>query len=95
MRYTTPGTKQVGIELDIALTDQAKAFAKSRGETFRKVVEDALRRHMAYPPPVEPPPPPAPPPPVPPPHPFPDAAGAGQTAPPVEKPATGRKPGKK
>ncbi len=66
MRNATQGTKQLGLEVDAELVDRIKAFAKGRGETLRKVVETALRRHMAYPPPVQPPP-------VPPPHPFPDS----------------------
>jgi hypothetical protein len=87
-----PGLKGVYVELPPALVDEVKAFGSGRGQKFRDVVEAALRRHLAYPPPIEPPPPPAPPPPIPPPHPFPDA---GKTAPPVEAPAARRKPGKK
>jgi hypothetical protein len=90
-----PGLKGVYVELPPALVDDVKAFGSGRGQKFRDVVEAALRRHLAYPPPVEAPLPPPPPPPVPPPHPFPDAAGAGQTAPPVEATAKGRKAGKK
>ena len=90
-RNATHGTRQLGLEVDADLVGQVKEFAKARGETLRKVVETALRRHMTYPPPVEAPLPPPPPPPVPPPHPFPDAGAA----PPVEAPARGRKSGKK
>jgi len=52
------------------------------GVLVMKGVEQALRRHLASPPPV------------PPPHPFPDA-GAGQPGPPVGRPAKSRKSGKK
>jgi hypothetical protein len=66
----TKGAKQVGAEIDEVLLQNAKDFAKGRGETFREVLEAALRRHMANPPPVKTPPPPPvypPLPPVPPP----------------------------
>jgi hypothetical protein len=62
------GTGQVNAELPVELLDELKRFAKSRGEKVREVIEQALRRHMAYPPPpvVPPPVPPiAPLPPVP------------------------------
>lgn len=35
-------------DLDSAVTD----FATGRGLTYRAVVVDALRRHLAYPPPI-------------------------------------------
>lgn len=63
----TKGTKQVLLELPESLVEQAKEFASSRGETFKQMVIEAIRRHMAYPSP--PPPPPAP---EPTPAPFPD-----------------------
>ncbi len=47
-----PGTKQTNIELPIELLEQAKKFAKERGEVFVNVVCAALRRHMANPPPL-------------------------------------------
>jgi hypothetical protein len=71
----------VYVELTPEVIEQAKQFAKDRGEKFRDVVETALRRHMAFPSPVPapvPPSPPPPPPPVPPPHPFPDVPPIGE-----------------
>jgi hypothetical protein len=48
------------IELAVSVVEEAEAFAKSRGESFKAVVEMAIRRHLANPPPLpEPPPPPA------------------------------------
>jgi hypothetical protein len=55
------------VELAPAFAEEVMRFAASRGETFRAVVTEALRRHMAYPPPA---PEPAP---LPPPAPLPDA----------------------
>jgi hypothetical protein len=55
-RKTTKGTGLLGVEIDLALLDQFKDFARSRHETQREVVELALRRHMANPPTLEPPP---------------------------------------
>lgn len=54
----TKGTKQFGAEITAELVDEVKAFATKRGETVRRVIEAALRRHMDNPPPVVPPPPP-------------------------------------
>jgi hypothetical protein len=62
----TKGTTQVGTSLDSALVESAREFAKSRGETFREVLEAALQRHMANPPPIKTPPPPPVYPPLPP-----------------------------
>src|SRR5580704_2620861 len=45
------------VELPSDLATEVEAFAKGRKESFKAVVEMALRRHMANPPP--PPPPPA------------------------------------
>ena len=39
------------IELSAQLVAETESFAKSRGESFKAVVEMALRRHMANPPP--------------------------------------------
>src|SRR5580692_8402298 len=52
------GTGQVNAELPVELLDELKRFAKIRGEKVGEVIEQALRRHMAYPPPppVVPPP---------------------------------------
>jgi hypothetical protein len=85
--------KGVYVELTPDVIEQAKQFAKDRGEKFRDVVEQALRRHMAYPPPVEQPPTPAPPP-VPPPHPFPDTLGAEAEVEPGQAAQTGGKKGR-
>lgn len=57
------GTKMVAMELPVELTEEAKAFAKGRGEAFKDVVALALRRHLDNPPP---PPEPAKVPPLPP-----------------------------
>lgn len=78
-RQPVKGTKQVLVELPEQLVADAKAFAAKRTQTFKDVVIEALRRHMAYPPPA--PEPPVEPPPVP----LPDAKPA--------KPA-GKKPKK-
>lgn len=61
-RYTK-GTVQIASEVEISLAEAVRAFARTRGETLREVVEMALRRHLANPPAkVEPPPlPPLPP----------------------------------
>ncbi|WP_439631452.1 hypothetical protein [Gemmata sp.] len=56
-----PGVKGVYVELPESLLTDARAFAADRGEKFNRVVAEALRRHMAYPPPKpEPQPEPAP-----------------------------------
>ena len=62
----TKGTTQVGTSLDSALVAELKAFAMDRGETLREVLEAAIRRHMANPPPIKVPPPPPVYPPLPP-----------------------------
>lgn len=46
------GTEQLGVGIDKELAAAFRAFVKRRGETIREVVEMALRRHMANPPPV-------------------------------------------
>lgn len=50
------GTKQLSTAIAAEVRDQLDRFARERGETLRTVVETALRRHFA-----QPPPPPAPP----------------------------------
>ena len=45
------------IELNKALVAEAEAFAAERGQSFRFLVEKALRRHLDSPPPVTPDPP--------------------------------------
>jgi len=40
------------LELPVEVIDDAKGFARSRGETLSKVMVAALRRHMASPPPI-------------------------------------------
>lgn len=52
------GTEQLGAGIDVKLAAELRAFAKSRGESLRSVIEAALRRHMDNPPPLVPPPPP-------------------------------------
>jgi hypothetical protein len=60
-RKTTKGTKLFGVEIDVDLLEQFSAFCEERGETKRKHVEWALKRHMRTPPPPPPEPPPLPP----------------------------------
>jgi hypothetical protein len=72
------------IEFPSELASETEAFAKDRGETFREVVIQALRRHMANPPP---PPVPLPPPPLVPLPPVPVAIVANA------KPVEGRQAG--
>jgi hypothetical protein len=55
-RKNTAGTKQLGAELDSALVDEFKAFCAGRGDTVRKHLELALRRHLQNPPPADVPP---------------------------------------
>ena len=69
----TKGTKQLNAEMSEALFDEFKRFCSDRGETVRRHLELALRRHMDNPPP---PPAPVKLPPLPP-----------VTAPAAEKPA--------
>lgn len=52
-RKSTKGTKQIGAEVSEALIDEFKVFCLSRGETLRKHLEMAMRRHLDNPPPVE------------------------------------------
>jgi hypothetical protein len=47
----TKGKAQVGVELPAELVAAARAYALKRGERFSAVMERALRREMAYPPP--------------------------------------------
>lgn len=53
----TRGSKDVKpkyIEFPAELYDQIQAFADERGQSFKAVVVDAARRHLAHPPkPVE------------------------------------------
>lgn len=60
-RRTTPGTGQLSLEIDAELLAELRAFVAARGETYRRVVERALRRHFDNPPPVVVPDPPLPP----------------------------------
>lgn len=56
-RKSTKGTTQLGAEVSAELAAHMREFARSRGETLREVIEMALRRHMANPPPrIDPPP---------------------------------------
>jgi transposase InsO family protein len=57
----TKGTKQLGVELNAALLDEFKGFCEQRGETVRKHLEMAIRRHIDNPPPMPAAPPPLPP----------------------------------
>ncbi len=61
----TKGAKLVSYELPTELVEHLRAFAEGRGERAKDVVVQALRRHMANPPPppqvpADPPLPPAP-----------------------------------
>lgn len=80
-RKNTKNTIQLGMELSQELVHAVRSFARSREETLREVVELALRRHLANPPPKPEPPPIIPLPPFPP-------VAAVEPA----KPASGRKP---
>lgn len=66
-RRTTPGTGQLSAEVELELLAELRAFAAARGETVRRVIERAVRRHLDNPPPVviADPPLPADPPPAP------------------------------
>jgi hypothetical protein len=75
------GTAPLAVGIDVALMAELRAFVEKRGEKVRAVVEAALRRHMANPPP---PPKPAELPPLPPVT-VSDPAAAGK--------AVGQKPG--
>ncbi len=44
------------VEVDPALADQFRAFAGERGTTLSRELQEAMRRHLAYPPPPLPPP---------------------------------------
>lgn len=46
------GTEQLGVGIDSAIMAELRKFVDHRGETIRAVVEMALRRHMANPPPL-------------------------------------------
>jgi hypothetical protein len=67
MAVRPKGTAQLGVDIDAKVLAAARAFAEERGEKLLEVVEEALRRHMAYPPPTKVPETP------PPPEPLPDA----------------------
>jgi hypothetical protein len=62
---TRPSKNVVGkyLEFPTEIAEEVDGFAKSRGQTFRAVVIEALRRHMDNPPPPPKPPelPPLPP----------------------------------
>jgi hypothetical protein len=63
---TRPSKNVVGkyLEFPPGLAGAVERFAKARGQSFKAVVVEALRRHMANPPPLPelPPLPPVPPP---------------------------------
>jgi hypothetical protein len=40
------------LEFDPAFLEEAETFAKKRGQSFKSVVVEALKRHMANPPPL-------------------------------------------
>jgi hypothetical protein len=69
-RKFAKGTVQLGQSIDEDLMEQLRGFASEREETLRHVIEEALRRHMAFPPPKRKPEPP-------PPEPFLDSPSAG------------------
>jgi hypothetical protein len=46
------GTRQLNVGIATALYEQLQQFVEARGEKLRPVVEMALARHMASPPPV-------------------------------------------
>ena len=50
-RRSTPGTGQLGLEIDAELLARWKAFVKDRKETFREAAERAFARDMDSPPP--------------------------------------------
>lgn len=49
-RRDTPGTSQLGIEVDADLLARWKAYVKGRKETLREAAERAFARDMANPP---------------------------------------------
>lgn len=49
-RRNTPGTAQLGLELDATLLARWKDYVKERGETLREAAERAFVRDMANPP---------------------------------------------
>lgn len=64
---STPRKKTgVYVEIDPALHVEFRHFAHERGNSFARELHDAMRRHIAYPPPTGP-------------TPLPDAADAGKT----------------
>jgi hypothetical protein len=77
---TAKGTKQLNVGITAELMEELQQFVEERGETLRRVVEGALRRHMDNPPPNVPPPPPVYPPlpPVTPPEPSAPKKGKGK-----------------
>ena len=88
-RKSTKGTTQLGVEVDNDLIAYVRDFAKSRKETMREVVEIALRRHIANPPPIIEPPP------LPPMAPFAAQPDRAEDAPAKAKPWAKKKGGKK
>jgi hypothetical protein len=63
------------VEIETGLLDQFEAKCKANGTTFRFELEDAMRRHLTYPPRREP-------------EPLPDAAPAVE--PPAKKKGRGK-----
>jgi hypothetical protein len=51
-RYEANRTDPLYLELPTEVVDRLRAFAATRGESVRHVLEAAVRRHMAYPPPL-------------------------------------------
>lgn len=49
-RVSKSGARLVAFEIDAELKAWYQQFAAERGITFRRAVEDALRRHLTYPP---------------------------------------------
>lgn len=60
------GKKGKFVEFELSLLDQFEETCKANGTTFRFELEDAMRRHLAYPPKREP-------------EPLPDAAEPAET----------------
>lgn len=49
-RRDTPGTAQLGLEIDAEFLAKWREFVKARGETYRDAAERAFARDMANPP---------------------------------------------
>lgn len=52
-RQRAAGIARFETEMSEAILDEFRAFVQGRGESIRRHVEMALRRHMDNPPPVE------------------------------------------